>query len=175
MDELVKKPDEHEELQALLAATDKTNPTPQALQALRKFLATHPGSCRAVGDLALQVREQILDNALPKAAGVIMSVKAHMEKLSDELGYDDASAIEQMVIETILLSWLRLYVCENRYEMTMQQNLTIVQGNYWERKLSSHQARYLRSIEPLARVKRLVKEPRSPAFNVLLAQQFNGR
>lgn len=89
-----------------------------------------------------------------------------------DMGYEGASAVERSLIEHVCLCWLRLYATELRYEVNMKE-ATLAQGEFWEKKLSANQLRYLRSIETLARVRRLMKDPPSPAFNLLLKQQLN--
>jgi hypothetical protein len=175
VNEIEKVPDDLEDLRKLLDATDKENPSPQALHALRKYLSAHPDACRGVGDLALQARQRIIEYGLPNSAGVLMSLKIHMENMSDDLGYETGSAMEKMLIENILLCWLQFHICELRFEMNGRTSQTLAQGMYWEQKLSQNQRRYLKALESLARVRRLQKEPRSPAFNVLLRQQLNSR
>jgi hypothetical protein len=37
----------------------------------------------------------------------------------------------------------------------MRENLSLAQGEYWEKKLSANQRRYLRAVETLARIRKL--------------------
>lgn len=67
----------------------------------------------------------------------------------------DANALERSLIQHVVLCWLRLHDCELRYHTMMGSEPTIAQANYWEKKLSANQARYLRAVETLARVRKL--------------------
>ena len=163
------------EFLATLDATDREKPAPAALAQLRQYLTKTPELAGYVGNLAGQAMTQVLGNAYPQRSGTRLCVETFLATMRDELDYDRASAVERSLIEHVALCWLRLYICELRYEQNMQESLTLAQGEYWEKKLSANQRRYLRSVETLARVKRLVKDKPSPAFNLLLKQQLNFR
>jgi hypothetical protein len=167
--ELIKH-DKFDKLATLLAKTDKAKPAQADIAKLRAMLRDHPDLVDIAGNMAVQARYQVMQKAVGGRKGVEISTEVFYDTMRDELGYDDASAIEKSLIEHCCLSWLRLHICEVRYETT--EFSTFAQGDYWERKLSSHQARYLRSVESLVRVRRLLKEPKAPAFNLLLAQQI---
>jgi hypothetical protein len=167
--------DDITELRALLKATSKAQPAQADLAKLKAALAAVPKLADVLGNLAEQAELQILQNAVPNDIGFALAVSKRCEVQRNELGYEDASPIERSLIEHVCLCWLRLYVCELRYETNTKSSQTLAQGAYWEKKLSSHQRRYLRSVESLARVRRLLKEPKSPVLNMLLAQQINNR
>ncbi len=48
---------------------------------------------------------------------------------------------------------------EQNYENAMRDGCSFAAGSYWERKLSTVQYRYLRAIETLARVRKLMGVP----------------
>ena len=97
---------------------------------------------------------------------------ADMDMTRREFGYFDAPALEQVLIDAILLARLRLVTVEHGYA-----NDGINPGNsdYWETLLTNAQNRLLRAVESLARVRRLARN--SPAIQVNLAghggQQVN--
>ena len=65
------------------------------------------------------------------------------------------------------LCWLRLQLIEQQYSGVQAGNMTLPQGDYWERRLSAAQRRYLRAVETLARVRRL----RVPALQVNIGEK----
>jgi hypothetical protein len=85
------------------------------------------------------------------------------------MGYDHSSHLERLLIDHIVLCWLRLYDTELRYEAALKEGMSLTLGTYWERKLSSNQHRYLRAVESLARMRKLME--RTPALQVNIAQQ----
>jgi len=163
------------EFLAILKATDKEKPAPAALAQLRQYLTDRPELAAYTGDLAAQAMVQVLGNAMPTRQGSRLCAETFIEQMRDELGYAQASAVERSLIEHVCLCWARMYLCELRYEQNMQESLTLSQGLYWEKKLSANQRRYLRAVETLARVRRLMKDPPSPAMAILLKQQLNFR
>jgi hypothetical protein len=77
-----------------------------------------------------------------------------------------------MLIEQIALCWLRLSIVEVRHaDHTTSGSIGISQADYWDRALSAAQRRYLRAIESLARVRRLL-HPNAVQVNIG-AQQVN--
>ncbi len=58
-----------------------------------------------------------------------------------------------------MLCYVRMFVVEQHYQNATGMSHSLAAGNYWERKLSSVQGRYLRSLETLARVRKLLGVP----------------
>lgn len=161
------------ELGELVAATSKEHPTPAQRQALEDYLAQqgHAELAR-IGNLATQVQTSIIARNFPQYS-IGLAVAHHCADMFKELDYDDASAMERMLIENIVLCWLRLHEREFRLESIMAKNPSFSDVEYYERRISDAQRRFLRSVETLARVRRLMKDPPNPAFNLLLKQQLN--
>ena len=157
---------------ALLRATDKEKPAPSDIVKLRDYLVQYPEFAQVTGDLAYQAKIQILDNAMPKLRGTAICVESVYDAMRADMGYEDASAVERSLIEHVCLCWLRLYATELRYEVNMK-NATLAQGEYWEKKLSANQRRYLRAVEALARIRKLQQPAPNPLTLALVKQQFN--
>jgi hypothetical protein len=60
-----------------------------------------------------------------------------------------------LLIDQIVVCWLQMYITQYSYSSVMAESVTLNQGNYWERRLTIVQGRYLRAMETLARVRRL--------------------
>jgi hypothetical protein len=163
-----------ESLFSILVATNKEKPAQADLAKLAQHLIKHPDHCARLGDLANQVEIHIIDNNFSHSKGTAISLNKYCKKMRDDMGYQSASMLERPLIDCVTLTWLRWQVSELRYEKNTQ-GVSLAQAEFWERKLSATQKRYLRSVESLARVRRLLKEPKAPAFNLLLAQQINNR
>jgi len=66
--------------------------------------------------------------------------------------------MERLLIEQVVLCWLRMFVTEQRYTNIVEgAKLTMREADFWERRLSAVQRRYLRACETLARVRKLVR------------------
>jgi hypothetical protein len=164
-----------DELFALIKRCDKENPSQTDLSTLRQELEKRPTLASELGNLAEMVGRSIIKTAFPSQL-YALSVEAHCDHMREGLGYEDSSQIEKMLIEHIITGWLRLHDVELRYEMIRKDNPTINQMDHWERRLTLAQHRYLRAIETLAKVRRLMKDPpkANVAFNLLLKQQLGG-
>jgi hypothetical protein len=161
-----------ESLFSILVATNKEKPAPADVAKLTQHLAKYPDHCARLGDLSIQTEMRLIDNNFKDSKATIISLNKYCAKMRVDMGYQAASMLERPLIDCVVLTWLRWQVCELRYEANTQ-GVSLAMADYWERKLSATQKRYLRAVEALARVRRLLKEPKSPAFNLLLAQQIN--
>lgn len=151
------------EFHALLDRTNKEKPDKKDVKALRGTLQRYPGIWREVGSLAAQNRSKLIKDVhmTPAAAELI---HASMDTLAHELGYDGATALEQMLIDQVLLAWLRLNLWEYQLTEMEAQGMTLTKADFWERRISAAQQRFLRACETLARVRRLARN--LPALQV---------
>lgn len=145
----------HDELYALYRKTDKANPKPEDVEALRDFLLVNPEKAKYIGDMSLQAEVQLLGQAFSNNKGSEVACDEVMHNMRMALGYKTAPAIEKPLIYHVCLCWLRLQFCEIKYTEIAGGSLTMAQGEYLEKKLSAHQRRYLRAVETLARIRRL--------------------
>jgi len=146
---------EADEINRLFKSVDKQNAPPTDVEKLRQFLGKYPLLSSVTGDLAKQVQQEIIGRAYSTQTVRALSVEAYCQHQRNELGFETATPLEKSLIAHVVLCWLRLYVTELRYESRMEENLSLAQGAYWEKKLSANQRRYLRSIETLARIRKL--------------------
>ena len=166
---------EHEsELRQLLAKVDTENPAPEDREALHAHLVKHGMTeLAAVGNLAGHATSALIKTTHGHNYGFSVAVAARVRELRVELGHNSGSPLEKLLIENIVLCWLRVHDVELRIEAIRRAgSVTFEQGDYWERKLTLVQHRYIKVIEALARVRRLQKEPPSPALAILMKQQI---
>ena len=147
-------------LAALEAPDDKAS-----LEAVKGYFASDPTLWRVV-DMTHESAADVIakESDLPKMRAIR---EANYEGQLRELGHDGSPSLERMLIEHVGLCWLRLQFVEQKYSAAMAQDLTIDQADYWERRLSATQRRYLRACEVLARVRRL----RLPALQVNIGEK----
>lgn len=160
-----------EELYQIIKATNKENPAQADVDRLKTYLAEHPKDVAKLGNLAIQVEALVVDQAFSTALNK-NATYAYMANMRADMGYNSADTIEKSLIDNVVLCWLRLYVAEFYYEQ-YTKNATLERAMFWEKALSTNQRRYLRAVETLARVRRLMKDPPSPAMAILLKQQLN--
>jgi hypothetical protein len=160
------------DFQKVVAAVNREQPAPEQLARLRQYLSDYPALTKQLGNLSDTIRERVLQKM---CGGTVTQtyVQSYCALLREEMGYPAASALEQMLIDHIVLCWVRLHDTEWYYQNINEKQHTLTIGDYWERKLSFAQKRYLRAVESLTRIRRLMKEPKSPVLTMLLAQQIN--
>lgn len=154
-------------LQELVKRTNQKTPKAEDVKALRKYLAEHPGAWTGGGDLVYQNTMQLLDKvmATPLAKE---SILAGIEETKKALGYEQSPTIEKLLIEHVLLAKLHYDVITNGYTARAYGGeQTITQGEFWERRLTAAQMRYLRAVETLARVRKMAL----PAVQVNIATE----
>lgn len=160
------------ELRAMLEAVNVAKPTRQALAAYRKWLADNPKAWRTAGDLADLAQDKILDsfNATPI---VTEGVRVGVAAIRAELGYATAPMLEQLLIEQVALCWMRHNLLEYHYTSKVMSSASYdtETGDYWERRLTFSQRRYIHAVEALARVRRLAQ--RTPLQVNIAGQQVN--
>lgn len=93
---------------------------------------------------------------------------AGWDRLRIDLARPGDGELERLLVAQVALSWLKLAVTEYQHShFLLNGGETIHKCDFWERRLSSAQRRYLRACETLARVRRL----QLPAVQVNIAEQ----
>jgi len=119
---------------------DRENPAPQDLADLRNVLRADPLLARVLFDVV----EVNTDRAIKQLAG----------------------SSSPLLIEVVILCWLRMQRVEQSYTGLMNQTeVVIAQADWWERRMTAAQGRYLRAVEGLTRVQRLAR-PSAVQINV---------
>ena len=114
----------------------------------------NPEVWRAASDLKELAHTAILKPFAPPARAAI---RQQLETFQEKLGYAESPTIERLLIEQVGTSWLHLQIIQLIYPSG--------QGEGWERRLTAAQRRYLKAIETLARVRRLLR-PKAVQANI---------
>jgi hypothetical protein len=140
----------------LYKQVDKKNSSEEDILAFRNELDQIPDLWRVFGDMCRQAEIQLIDTfQVPRSSQEAMRIG--MDNVRQSLGYSDASPLEKMLIDQVALCWLRLSIVELKHVNNTRGSTGIPQADYWDRTLSAAQRRYLRAIETLARVRRLLR------------------
>jgi uncharacterized membrane protein len=161
-----------DEVRELLQAVNVAKPTREALAAYRTWLAENPTAWRKAGDLAEMAEGGILSSVNAPAI-VTEGARVGAAAIRTDLGYDTAPMLERLLIEQIALCWMRHNLLEYHYTAKVMSSATYVTetGDYWERRLTFSQRRYIRAVEALARVRRLAHK--TPLQVNIAGQQVN--
>lgn len=155
----------------LLNRTNRSKPKAEDIAALRQALERFPGLWRMMGDMAKLVANGVIDAFAGDSVAIRESMKAGRLAMRNELGYKNGSSLERLLIDQVFLCWLRLHHIELCYSVATREGYSVAHVDYWERRLSAAQRRYLRACETLARVRRLLR-PRIAQVNIA-EQQVN--
>jgi len=145
------------------AKTDKSL-TSNELQDLRAEFA-EGGRLRA-----FSLANTALNHSIESSGSSQLTNKAigvEMERLKASLGYGTSPVLERLLIDQVCMCHYRMWMAEFRHtERRNMDGLTINQRMYDEKSLTMIQARYLKAIETLAKVRRL----KLPAVQVNVAE-----
>lgn len=165
---------ETQDIKALAKRVDKEKPDPNDIKAMRELLDNDPDLWRRGGDLANQNQKKLIeDNQM--SLSTRMTIYAALRGMRRGLGYKDAPMLEQMLIENVLLSWVRLYLWEYLFTaLDVGEGMTLKKAAFWDKRISAGQQRYLRACETLARIRKITRatmqiniaEPGSQQLNV---------
>jgi hypothetical protein len=125
--------------------------------AMRKLMLAEPERFRDIGDLCEWAFERAVEHYAGKHTILAESIKGQRDILRADFGYADALPPERLLIDEIALSRLRHYQAVSRHERAGTEPMPLATAEYWEKKVSSTQRRYLRAIETLARVGKLLR------------------
>lgn len=148
------------EFRDLLEAADRSDANPESIEELKSFLKKH----LQVRPLFLQMWPELdlahhaafrMISETNSTEAVRICLEGNFEALQYELAHPEDGPMEQMLIRHAGLCWLRLQTVEQLYTGMTSGSITVEKADFWERKLSATQRRYLRACETLVRVRRL--------------------
>ena len=146
-------------------------PNHQDVTALRQLLFDHPEIFSKGGSLHATLRGGMIEEVTKDGASkaLMLSEVDHWQR---ELGYDNAPALECILMENIVTCRLRLAILE--FGRNIKQS-SIQTSEYHDRMLDAGHLRLNKAVESLARVRLLAT--RAPVFQVNVAtrggQQVN--
>jgi len=157
----------------LLHQTDADNPKQEEVEALRHYLVEHPEILK-IGDLATLCRTQLITK-FHDSVGVSEIITSYIDYVKNLLNFSKSSTLEQLVIEQILLSWLRLYILENNLVELESKGLSLPSAKKWDKRIESAQYRFLRACKSLAQIRKLTKDMPFVQVNIATeeGQQIN--
>jgi hypothetical protein len=157
--------------QHMLVRANTERPDEATLAELRAFFDAYPDAWHMVKNLTARVLYAAID-ASCRGAIEREALYRHLQAMRDDLGYAAASPMERTLIDHIVLCWLRLQTAERDYTAAFAHTPAAISlQTYAERRLHSTQARYLRAVDTLARVRRLT-HPQPVQVNIA-SQQVN--
>lgn len=154
------------ELRSLMSKVDKANAEPKDMATLGNFLREHPGLWAYGGNLAEWAIMELIDG-VSESSFLRQTLRVGHEQLSQDLGEGRGNLLEQLLIQQVVLAWLRLAIVEYAYSAATNEETSFVKWDYLEKRLNASQRRFLRACESLARIRRL----NVPVVQLNVAQQ----
>ncbi len=142
----------------IFSATNKKNPKEEDLNALREMMREDASIWQTYGDWAKQTELVLLNEYFQSSGLILETVEKKLANLRDELGWQDATEIEKLLIRQVCLTWLRLYFVERQHHQNTFQSHSLTSGIYWDKRLSMAQKRHLKAIESLAKVRKMTAQ-----------------
>jgi hypothetical protein len=130
-------------------------PAKEDLQAIRVFLKDYPEMCKAVFTLVDSTQTLIINNLIGGYEVAEIAVEEYIVKIRDDMGYHDAPMMEQLLIENIVTCWLHVQYCQGQIAMLIGKDRSIAILEFWEKRNTAAQRRYLAACESLAKVRKL--------------------
>ena len=155
-------------LESVLKRANRDNPDAATMEELRRLFDQYPELWQGIVKDLQGVNQAIVKSMTSNGLSQEVFLR-HVDTQRTEMGYADAPPLERPLIDHVVTCWLRLQKTELTYTGMNGQSITLTQADFWERKLTQAQARYLRAIETLARVRRLARP--APPMQVNIAEK----
>ena len=157
------------ELVDLLTRVYKPLPKPIDIENIRKWMDEYPEIWRVVFDISNVIETNLIDEVRPEQA-VQWAIRKNAEELRAGLGFEGATLMEQLLINNIVVSWLRVQWTEYRLILYMgQDEKWMSEIEFWEKRLNVAQQRFLRASETLEKIRKL--SAKNPILQVNIATQ----
>ena len=140
-------------LRDLLKQTEKDDE--KAVRAIREILDETPDLAwrsRNIGKMA----ERLLINEMTREKDLVAKemIGHQLESMRSEIAGDDPSALELLLTERIVATWLQVQVFESHYASGLGKH-TLAQGTYYQKRLDRAHRNHLSAIRTLAQIRKI--------------------
>jgi hypothetical protein len=141
-----------------LKAIQQKDVTTAAREEYRQLMEELPALAMGNGDLPTIYWRAALDRF--ESQPIIQeSVKFELAAMRKRLAGESSAPLELLLIDAIVACFADFWAFNMIYTQKTISSFTLSDMEQWERVLCSKEARYLKAIETLARVRRLLKVP----------------
>ena len=140
-------------LRDLLKQTEKGDE--KAVPAIRKILDETPDLAwrsRNIGKMAerLLIKEMTREEDLAAKE----MIQHQLDSMRSEIAGEDPSALELLLTERIVATWLQVQLFEGHYASGLGKH-TLAQGNYYQKRLDRAHRNHLSAIRTLAQIRKM--------------------
>jgi hypothetical protein len=151
--ELQPKDDAYQLSMLVLKANEGVENGPEVKE-LRKFLDEHEEFARSHNVVTHTVKRAVMLKVI-KEPGNLELFEREYKMRRDDLGWEHASPLERLMIERIMLLWVRLLWCEHYNGSFMQPSVGMRESEYADKMYARAHYRYVKVIESLARLRQV--------------------
>ena len=151
-----KKAKETDSITDLIRRTDAENPKPEDLKRLRAILDEDDTLVR-LNETGQYAFNRVI-GSYTKSALSLELFERQIDAKRKAFEYESESVMVQMLINQVILCYIRLSMFETWHAEKVKENCSIAQGLYFDKLLSGYQKRFQKACESLAKVKKLLSE-----------------
>lgn len=135
-------------------------------QDIEDFKLTLPYVDLAFADMASANEKALINLMTPEHDNALrLTMEYSLSQMKRDLGYDQSSAVERLVINQIVLCWLRMQVTEYRLTCNIEERMI----DFYDKRLNAAQLRFNRACESLLRTRKMMIQ--TPALQINIANQ----
>lgn len=171
--ELAKPDDGIDRLAKLVKECSREDPPAEKVKELRKLFNDPELRDQIVWAMDQNIKAILTNQGMYAPSRILLETDLNHKR--QDLGYQDAPGIEKMAIDAVMLTWLRWQYWELDYTTRIKDPMTLELARFYDRRLTSGHSRYLRSLETLARIRKLSRSDPRVQVNIAAAdsQQVN--
>jgi hypothetical protein len=114
---------DYDHFRVLYEQANRNKATTADLRALREFMDTHHSLFSDSLAISRMVLEDMIETMFKTRAQREL-MRTEIVRIKSEMGYAQAPVIERMLMETILVTWLRLQYLEGAYNQLFKGEIT---------------------------------------------------
>lgn len=147
-----------ENLMALIKRTDKENPKESDMSEMKAYLDNNSTLVKMNDCSELALKRMI--EAFSTSELMRELIRRQVEEKRESFGYKTATIFERMLIDQVILSWIRLNHLETVHTARLEQSgsHSHASGLYWDKRLNSAQKRFMNACETLAKIRKHLAE-----------------
>jgi CRP-like cAMP-binding protein len=153
-----------EKLHDLLRLAEKGEE--DAVPEIRQILDEHPDLAWRFVDVA-HAAEDALIEGMTKEGDLAAKelLRCQLEAMREEVAGKNSSALERLLSERVVITWLEVQLFEALYAKNMR-NLPIAQAEHHQKRLDRAHRRHLSAIRELAQMRKLLKGTTITQINI---------
>jgi hypothetical protein len=159
----------------LIRSASGKDAQPEAVRAFEEFAAAHPEMIADVRLVSASI-EGALEGMLTGGSAVSATfLDQEIKEVRAGLGYAEASEIERMMIDRVVLCWLRVLYAEWRLSILQSRTCAIRELELAERSLLLAHTRHIRAVEALARLSKLARSRKPTSYQIRAVEELARR